>query len=164
MSEKKKFTMEYEIKSSPRILYSFLSESNGLSEWFADEVSVRDQVFTFTWSPAMDSVMLNPDIWTICKQNGNIIHDGSLGIPAGVINITPQNIKILPNPSKNYWQIEQLPDNTDIMLTDMSGRVLWQGKSGIGNTVIPGDNLPPGDYLLKVSGSNYSDSIKLVHW
>lgn len=49
MSEKKKFTMEYEIKSSPRILYSFLSESNGLSEWFADEVSVRDQVFTFTW-------------------------------------------------------------------------------------------------------------------
>jgi len=49
MSEKKKFTMEYEIKSSPRILYSFLSESNGLSEWFADAVSVRDQVYTFTW-------------------------------------------------------------------------------------------------------------------
>jgi uncharacterized protein YndB with AHSA1/START domain len=49
MSEKKKFHLEYEVKSSPRILYSFLSESNGLTQWFADKVSVRDQVYTFTW-------------------------------------------------------------------------------------------------------------------
>jgi uncharacterized protein YndB with AHSA1/START domain len=49
MSEKKKFTLEYEIKSSPRILYTFLSESNGLAQWFADDVNARDQVYTFTW-------------------------------------------------------------------------------------------------------------------
>jgi uncharacterized protein YndB with AHSA1/START domain len=49
MSEKKKFTIEYEIKSSPRILYGFLSEANGLTQWFADDVTVRDQVYTFTW-------------------------------------------------------------------------------------------------------------------
>lgn len=49
MSEKKKFSIEYEIKSSPRILYSFLSEPNGLTQWFADDVSVKDQVYTFTW-------------------------------------------------------------------------------------------------------------------
>ena len=49
MSEKKKFTIEYEIKSSPRILYSFLSEANGLTQWFADDVSVRDQIYTFSW-------------------------------------------------------------------------------------------------------------------
>jgi uncharacterized protein YndB with AHSA1/START domain len=49
MSEKKKFTIEYEIKSSPRILFSFLSEPNGLSQWFADEVNIRDHVYTFTW-------------------------------------------------------------------------------------------------------------------
>ena len=49
MSEKKKFNIEYEIKSSPRILYSFLSEPNGLTQWFADDVSVKDQVYTFTW-------------------------------------------------------------------------------------------------------------------
>jgi uncharacterized protein YndB with AHSA1/START domain len=58
MSEKKKFTMEYEIKSSPRILYSFLSESNGLSEWFADEVSVRDQVYTFSWDDEQQKAKL----------------------------------------------------------------------------------------------------------
>jgi uncharacterized protein YndB with AHSA1/START domain len=49
MSEKKKFTIEYEIKSSPRILYTFLNEPNGLTQWFADDVSIRDQVYTFTW-------------------------------------------------------------------------------------------------------------------
>lgn len=49
MPEKKKFHLEYEIKSSPRILYSFLIEPNALAQWFADEVDLRDQVYTFTW-------------------------------------------------------------------------------------------------------------------
>ncbi len=49
MSEKVKFTLEYEVKSSPRILYSFISEPNGLSQWFADEVHYRDQVYSFVW-------------------------------------------------------------------------------------------------------------------
>ena len=58
MSEKKKFTMEYEIRSSPRILYSFLSESNGLTQWFADNVTVRDQVYTFTWDDEQQKAKL----------------------------------------------------------------------------------------------------------
>jgi len=49
MSEKKKFNIEYEIKSSPRILYSFLIEPNGLAQWFADDVNVREQVYSFKW-------------------------------------------------------------------------------------------------------------------
>ncbi|TWR26524.1 hypothetical protein FPZ43_15335 [Mucilaginibacter pallidiroseus] len=49
MSEKKKFNLEYEIKSSPRILYTFLVEANGLSQWFADNVNYRDQIYTFEW-------------------------------------------------------------------------------------------------------------------
>ena len=49
MSEKKKFTLEYAIRSSPRILYTFISEPNGLAQWFADDVVFRDQVYTFMW-------------------------------------------------------------------------------------------------------------------
>lgn len=49
MSDKIKFNLEYEIKSSPRILYNFLSDSNGLTQWFADKVTFRDQIYTFTW-------------------------------------------------------------------------------------------------------------------
>jgi uncharacterized protein YndB with AHSA1/START domain len=58
MSEKKKFTIEYEIKSSPRILYSFLNEPNGLSQWFADDVNVRDQLYTFTWDGEQQTAKL----------------------------------------------------------------------------------------------------------
>src|ERR1700748_790970 len=58
MSEKKKFNIEYEIKSSPRILYGFLSEANGLTQWFADDVTVRDQVYTFTWDGAQHKAKL----------------------------------------------------------------------------------------------------------
>jgi len=49
MSEKKKFNLEYEVKSSPKILFSFITEPNALAQWFADDVSYRDQVFTFVW-------------------------------------------------------------------------------------------------------------------
>lgn len=49
MAEKKKFTLEYEVKSSPRILYTFISEPNGLGQWFADDVVFRDQSYTFKW-------------------------------------------------------------------------------------------------------------------
>ena len=58
MSEKKKFYIEYEIKSSPRILYGFLSEPNGLTQWFADDVTVKDQVFTFTWDDEQQKAKL----------------------------------------------------------------------------------------------------------
>jgi len=58
MSEKKKFTIEYEIKSSPRILYTFLNEPNGLTQWFADDVSVRDQIYTFTWDDEKQTAKL----------------------------------------------------------------------------------------------------------
>ena len=58
MSEKKKFTIEYEIKSSPRILFGFLSEANGLTQWFADDVTVRDQVYTFTWDDEQQKAKL----------------------------------------------------------------------------------------------------------
>lgn len=41
--------LEYEIKSSPKILYSFISEPNGLAQWFADDVIYRDGKFHFVW-------------------------------------------------------------------------------------------------------------------
>ena len=58
MSEKKKFNIEYEIKSSPRILYTFLNEPNGLTQWFADDVSLKDQIYTFTWDDEKQNAKL----------------------------------------------------------------------------------------------------------
>jgi aminopeptidase N len=117
------------------------------------------QWYTFNWSPPMDTLMLNPDVWTICKQNGAIVHDPYLG----VTTVLAGKLKVSPNPSANNWRVDGLEENTALVLTDMNGRIIWQGKSTSGTTTIPGEKLPPGDYLLKLGNSN-TDSIKLVHW
>ncbi|MCO4291862.1 START-like domain-containing protein [Solitalea sp. MAHUQ-68] len=49
MGAKKKYSLEYEIHSSPKILFNFISTPNGLSQWFADDVTVRDDMYTFKW-------------------------------------------------------------------------------------------------------------------
>jgi len=49
MAEKIKFHLEYEIKSSPKILFSFLHEPNALAQWFADDVAYKDGIYEFSW-------------------------------------------------------------------------------------------------------------------
>lgn len=48
-NKKRKYQIEYEIKSSPRILYNYISTPNGLGEWFANDVNVREGIYTFKW-------------------------------------------------------------------------------------------------------------------
>ena len=49
MSHLAKYTLEFPINSSVNILYNRLSTSSGLSEWFADDVMIKDKIFTFFW-------------------------------------------------------------------------------------------------------------------
>ncbi len=49
MSERQKVELEYLLKTSPKILYTMISTPSGLSEWFADNVNIRDNVMTFFW-------------------------------------------------------------------------------------------------------------------
>lgn len=47
--KKLKYQLEFEIKSSPKILFNYLSTASGLEEWFADRVNMRDGDFLFQW-------------------------------------------------------------------------------------------------------------------
>ena len=49
MLEKIKYEIEFPITASPQLLYQYISTSSGLSEWFADNVNSRGEVFTFIW-------------------------------------------------------------------------------------------------------------------
>ena len=49
MSELIKYSLEFPINSSVTILYKRLSTASGLAEWFADDVIVKDKIFTFFW-------------------------------------------------------------------------------------------------------------------
>ena len=46
---KAKFVLEYTINCSPQVLYPRLSTPSGLSEWFADNVTLKGNMFTFEW-------------------------------------------------------------------------------------------------------------------
>ena len=46
---KMKFELEYTLNCSPKVLFSRLSTPEGLCEWFADDVNVDGDVFSFFW-------------------------------------------------------------------------------------------------------------------
>ena len=46
---KKQIQLEYIINCSPKVLFNRLSTAAGLTEWFADDVHVRGNLFTFIW-------------------------------------------------------------------------------------------------------------------
>jgi uncharacterized protein YndB with AHSA1/START domain len=47
---KEKYQLEYSLNVSPNILFSRLSTPGGLSEWFADDIKLQDNIYTFVWS------------------------------------------------------------------------------------------------------------------
>lgn len=49
-----KFRLEYPTRSSKTVLYNCLSTPSGLSEWFADNVDLKDngKIFVFHWDGA----------------------------------------------------------------------------------------------------------------
>lgn len=49
MAEKLKLQLEYILNCSPKVLFNRLSTASGLSEWFADDVRVQGNLFTFVW-------------------------------------------------------------------------------------------------------------------
>jgi uncharacterized protein YndB with AHSA1/START domain len=49
MPDKKKFEIEYFMRSSNRVLFNSISTPDGLEDWFADEVNVKDGIYSFVW-------------------------------------------------------------------------------------------------------------------
>jgi len=126
MTEKKKFTLEYEVRSSPRILYSFISEPNGLSQWFADDVNFRDQVYTFTW----DDEQLKAKLVSV-KENKLV------------------KFKWLDDEPQCYFEMEivqdELTNDVALSITDFTTDELLAEKKLIWDNQI--------DYLISVLGA-----------
>jgi len=58
MAKKVKFEVEFIIKSSPKLLYNYLSTPSGLSNWFAENVNLRDDIYTFMWDDTEEQAKL----------------------------------------------------------------------------------------------------------
>jgi uncharacterized protein YndB with AHSA1/START domain len=67
MSDKVKYELEFPIHASTSMLYNYISTPSGLSEWFADNVNSRGELFTFIWDDSEEKAKL------ISKRTGERI-------------------------------------------------------------------------------------------
>ncbi len=58
MQFSRQYTLEFPIKSSIKVLYKRLSTPSGLSEWFANDVNIKNGVYTFYWDGSEQSAKL----------------------------------------------------------------------------------------------------------
>lgn len=62
--EKEKYELEYLLKTSIKVLDNMVSTPSGLSEWFADDVNIKDDVYTFFWDGSEEEARL------LSRRNG----------------------------------------------------------------------------------------------
>lgn len=55
MAGKIQIQLEYTVNCSPKVLFNRLSSASGLTEWFADDVRVKGNLFTFIWGDTNQS-------------------------------------------------------------------------------------------------------------
>ncbi len=67
MEDKIKFEMEFVVHASPSLLYQYISTPSGLSEWFADNVNSRGELYKFIWDGSEEQAKL------ITKKSGERI-------------------------------------------------------------------------------------------
>lgn len=58
MAEKTKFELEFLLKTSGKVLENMLFTPAGLSEWFADDVNIKDDVLTFIWDGSSEDARI----------------------------------------------------------------------------------------------------------
>lgn len=116
MSTKVKYEMEFPIQASPSLLYQYISTPSGLSEWFADNVNSRGEVFTFMWEGSEEQAKL------LSKKSGERI-----------------KLRWLEDEDESYFfelriQVDEITKDVSLMITDFGedddevkeGKMLWE--------------------------------------
>lgn len=58
MAEREKYEMEFLLRTSTKALDNMISTPSGLSEWFADDVNIKDDIYTFLWDGSEEQARL----------------------------------------------------------------------------------------------------------
>lgn len=98
--ERVKLDLEFVIKSSPTILFQYLSTPSGLVEWFCDDVNIKgSKSYIFLWDGEENPAEL------VKKVNGKLV-----------------KFKLLDNPADEYFQFEvtkdELTGDIGLLITD----------------------------------------------
>ena len=120
MQDKVKFEMEFPIHASPQLLYQYLSTPSGLSEWFADNVNSRGELFTFIWDDSEEQAKL------ITKKSGERIKFKWVNNGDESDNSIFFEMRI---------QVDEITKDVSIMVTDFAeedemdeAKMLWENQ------------------------------------
>ncbi len=114
--ERVKLELEFVVKSSPNILFNYISTPSGLVEWFADDVNVKGKKYTFFWDGDENVAEL------VKKVNGKYIR-----------------FKWDDNPEDEYFEMEiqkdELTNDIALIVTDWADEdeqeeisLLWESQ------------------------------------
>lgn len=115
MDDKIKYEQEFPIHVSPSLLYTYISTPSGLSEWYADNVNSRGELFTFIWGDAEEQATL------LSKKNGERI-----------------KFQWEEDEDSDYFfemriQVDEITKDVSLMITDFAeedeveeGKMLWE--------------------------------------
>lgn len=119
MDDKEKFEMEFVVHASPSLLYQYISTPSGLSEWFADNVNSRGELFTFIWDGSEEQAKL------LSKKSGERIKFRWLADEED---------------GESYYfeiriQVDEITKDVSLMITDFAeedeideGKMLWENQ------------------------------------
>lgn len=119
MSSKIKYELEFIIHASPQMLYNYISNPSGLSEWFADNVNSRGELYAFIWDDSEEEAKL------ISKKNNERVR-----------------FQWLEDEDEDYYfeiriQVDEITKDVSLMITDFSdedeleeNKMLWENTIG----------------------------------
>ena len=124
MTNKQLFTLEYPVRSSPAILFEFLSTPAGLQEWFAEKVDERDGVFSFTWNGSTDKAeLLDMEENRFVKYRWQHAPDGEyFEFAVEKSEVSNQTILVI----KDFAEKKEIPDQKrlwDFQVNDLFHRI-----------------------------------------
>ena len=117
MSDKVKYEMEFPIHVSPSLLYQYISTPSGLSEWYADNVNSRGEIFIFIWDGSEEQAKL------ISKKNQERV-----------------KFRWEEDEDSDYYfelriQVDEITKDVSLMVTDFAdddeveeGKMLWDNQ------------------------------------
>jgi aminopeptidase N len=116
------------------------------------------QLFSFNWNKTVTSVVVDPEKWLIYRLN-SLTKDTTLSVDGSYTS----NLLVSPNPTAQNWDLSAIPAQTQLMLFDIQGKLIWSHlQANGGNTTINSEGLPAGIYLLHAINSGSSQTIRLL--
>jgi uncharacterized protein YndB with AHSA1/START domain len=119
MDDKEKYEMEFVIQASPSLIYQYISTPSGLSEWFADNVNSRGEMFTFIWDGSEEQAKL------LTKKSGERVKFRWLSDDEDGASYYFE-IRI---------QVDEITKDVSLMITDFAeddeieeGKMLWDNQ------------------------------------